>query len=117
MHNDSDSFVKTEDKGDGAVVLVPTGDIDMSRSPELRGAIRDAFGVNNINRLVIDLEGVGYMDSSGLATLVEAMRTAKTSGVALKLSSMSERVRALFDIAKLDRVFDIVETREAALGE
>lgn len=116
MSTHNDSFVTIEDQGDGAVVLVPEGDIDMSRSPELRGVIREAFKVPNIKRLVIDLEGVGYMDSSGLATLVEAMRTAKGSGVALVLSSLSERVRALFDIAKLDRVFDIAESREQALG-
>ena len=101
----SDQGIEVEDKG-SAVVVSPEGDIDMSRSPEFRSSLR---GVNDAKptRLVVNLERVGYMDSSGLATLVECMRTAKGNGTEMILCGMNERVRAIFEIARLDQFFRI----------
>jgi anti-sigma B factor antagonist len=95
--------------GAGGVVISPVGDIDMSRSPEFRTALR---GVNDRKprRLVVNLADVGYMDSSGLATLVECMRTAKANRTEMILCGMNDRVRAIFDIARLDQFFNIVPT-------
>lgn len=81
----------------------------MSRSPEFRTSLR---GVNDAKpqRLVVNLERVGYMDSSGLATLVECMRTAKGNSTEMILCGMNERVRAIFEIARLDQFFRIEHT-------
>ena len=111
-----ESFVKVGSPEDGVVVVSPQGDIDMSRSPVLRGVIQEQFGQPSMRRLVIDLESVSYMDSSGLATLVEAMRTAKGGSVDLALAALHPRVRAVFEIAKLDTVFTITETLDEALS-
>ncbi len=89
------------------------GDVDMSGSPELRAKIRTAQG-DGPRRLVVDLSEVGYMDSSGLATLVEAMKNAKNSGSELVLASMGEKVRAIFEIARLDAYFTIVGSVDEA---
>lgn len=97
------------DIADGAagVVVTPEGDIDMSRSPEFRSALR-SVNDRKPRRLVVNLARVGYMDSSGLATLVECMRTAKMNRTEMVLCGMNEKVRAIFDIARLDQFFNIV---------
>lgn len=97
-----------------AVVLQPSGDVDMSQSPALRDAIRQAFQ-DRPERLVVDLDQVEYMDSSGLATLVEAMKTINNQNRRLVLCNMRPRVRAIFEIARLDRYFVISDSVEDAV--
>lgn len=114
MASSDNDFVRTESPDGGVVILIPTDDIDMSRSPILRTAIKLALKPG-LDRLIIDLSEVQYMDSSGLATLVEAMRIAKTQSIALHLASMTTKVRAIFEIARLDAFFSIKDTRQEAL--
>jgi anti-sigma B factor antagonist len=99
----------------GGVVLSPGGDIDLSRSPLLRVSLRQAQS-SRPARMIVDLEHVDYMDSSGIATLVEALQNARRAGTTMVLCGMKERVRSIFEIARLDTVFTIVETRREALG-
>ena len=115
MNPPDTSFVRTESLNGGVVVITPVGDIDMSRSPALRSVIQQELGRSGVTRMIVDLDEVGYMDSSGLATLVEAMRTAKTGSCDLMLASLSPRVKSLFEIATLDTVFRIMEDREQAI--
>jgi len=58
---------------------------------------------------------VPYMDSSGVATLVEAMQTARRTGGRLILCSMQAKVRSIFEIARLDTVFTIVASADEGL--
>lgn len=113
MSNASD-MVAREDR-DGSVVLSPTGDVDMSRSPVLREAITTARN-EHPDRLIVNLADVGYMDSSGLATLVEAMKLVRGTETQLVLCAMNDRVRAIFEIARLDQYFVIRENLDAALA-
>ena len=99
---------------DWGVVVSPEGDIDLSRSPSLRTSLRQAQQAKPA-KLVVDLEHVDYMDSSGIATLVEALQNARRSGTKMVLCGMKERVRSIFEIARLDTVFSIVETRDEAM--
>ncbi|MCE2968132.1 MAG: STAS domain-containing protein [Phycisphaerales bacterium] len=98
----------------GAIVITPSGDIDLNGSPALRAELKK----HNVkgSRLVVDLTGVPYMDSSGLATLVEAMQASRKNGWTLVLCALTDRVRSIFAIAKLDSVFTIVPTKADALG-
>ena len=105
--------MKSESK-DGATIVAPDGDIDLSRSPALRSTLRDAQA-KKPGRLVVDLSGVDYMDSSGVATLVEALQIARRNNTRMVLCGMKERVRSIFEIARLDTVFTIAESRDAAL--
>lgn len=107
-------LVECEEVTDG-YVLRPIGDVDLSCSPRLRHAIAVAQEKSPI-RLIIDLDEVPYMDSSGVATLVEAMQIARRNRTKLVLCSMKEKVRAIFEIARLDMVFTIADDREEALG-
>lgn len=97
----------------GAVVVAPSGDVDLSCSRELQGHLRKAME-GKPQRLVVNLSKVPYMDSSGVATLVEAMQIARKQSTRLVLCAMQDKVRSIFEIARLDRVFTIVPDVEAA---
>jgi anti-sigma B factor antagonist len=105
--------IATEARGD-AVIVRPSGDVDLAGSPTLRVELRKVQG-STPARLVIDLAGVPYMDSSGVATLVEAMQVARRSSTRLVLCGLQDKVRSIFEIARLDTVFTIVSDTDAAL--
>ncbi len=67
-------------------------------------------------KIVIDLGGVEFMDSSGVASLVKLLSTTKKSGIELRLASLDERVRGVFEITRLDTVFDIRNSVEEAIA-
>ncbi|MEM8757494.1 MAG: STAS domain-containing protein [Planctomycetota bacterium] len=114
MDEPTDIQISTEVIGSAAVVR-PVGDIDLSRSPVLRESIKGVL-LDKPARLVVDLAGVEYMDSSGVATLVEAMQLTKKGGHVLVLCSLTDRVRSIFEIARLEQVFRIEDDLESALG-
>ena len=74
-----------------AVVIAPEGEVDMHESPRLRTALLDALA-GGPAAVVVDLAGVSFMDSSGVATLVEAMKLAKgNQGLAGKILGMGRQ--------------------------
>lgn len=99
----------------GAVLLKPHGDVDLSCARELQGALHQALREKPA-RLIVDLADVPYMDSSGVATLVEAMQIARKGKTSVILCNMQEKVRSIFEIARLDRVFKIVGSADEALA-
>ncbi len=98
----------------GGVVLRPVGEIDLSCASLLRTHLGQVQG-RKPGRLVIDLSAVPYMDSSGVATLVEAMQVARRNNGKLVLAALQDKVRSIFEIARLDMVFKIVDTVEQAV--
>jgi anti-sigma B factor antagonist len=92
---------------DSQTVLTVTGDINMTTSPRMRAALIEAAS-QRPERMVVDLEGVTYIDSSGIATLVEALQRARREGRQLVLRGLRESIRAVFQLARLDEVFTIV---------
>ena len=66
-------------------------------------------------RLVVNLSGVTYLDSSGLAVLIEAMQNVEKYGGKFALAGMQETVRSIFEIARLDQVFHIFTDVDSAL--
>ena len=111
---DSDTIEVNEDRRDGATILHPVGDIDLARAASLRVALMQALEPSP-DRLILDLAEVNYMDSSGVATFIEAMQVARRQDTALVLCNLQDRVRSIFEIARLEMVFKIVEDTDAAL--
>lgn len=100
---------------DGAVIVRPHGDVDLASSPELRAAMHEAVAKEE-PKTIIDLCDVSYMDSSGVATLVEALQNTRRAGGALILCGMNDRVRSIFQIARLDAIFTIMTDLAEASG-
>ncbi len=98
---------------EGVAVYQVNGEINISTSPELK----KQFEKQNAKKIVIDLEKVGYIDSSGLATLVEILKKTKTAGGGLALAGMSDKVKSLFEITKLDKLFQIVRTQDEGISK
>lgn len=115
MSFDSTSIDVHIDTRDTAVILRPVGDIELGCSSAFRNHLHKALeSVEDL--LVIDLSEVPYMDSSGVATLVELMQLSRRDGSRLVLCHMHARVRSIFDIARLDSVFTIVESIDDAIA-
>lgn len=112
MSTNQDLPIQIDAITDG-VVIRPSGDIDLSRAPSLRTQIAEVFKTTPM-RVVVDLSDVPYMDSSGVATLVEGMQIASRSGTKFILLGLQDRVRSIFEIARLDTVFTITLDMEAA---
>jgi len=93
---------------DSETVLTVVGEIDMTSSPQLRRALLEVCDLGPA-RLTVNLSGVTYIDSSGMATLVEARRRTREAGGELVLQGLRERIMAVFRLARLDEVFRIVE--------
>lgn len=71
---------------------------------------------DNIKRIVIDLGGVNYMNSSGIGTLIACLTTVRNGGGELRLANVGGKVQNLFVITQLVKVFDTYETVERALA-
>ncbi len=92
---------------DAGILLLLKGDVDMNSSPDVRTSLGAAFKQSGSKALLIDLSGVRYMDSSGIATLVEAMQNCMKQGMRLRLVQLSPPVRDVFELARLASVFEI----------
>jgi len=100
---------------DEGVTVTAQGEINFNRSPLLRTELMQVVKQHQPRRLVIDLTQVQYMDSSGVATLVEAMQLQRQAAGRLVLCGMQPKVMSIFQIARLDMVFTIVPDRGSAM--
>ena len=111
--SETDSVIQaTETLPDGVMVTLQ-GDVDLSRSPVLRNELLELVK-RRPQRLVVNLAAVPYMDSSGVATLIEGLQQQRKSGGKMVLCGLQPKVRSIFEIARLDAVFKIVPDVEAA---
>ena len=108
--------IDTAQPEEGVVVASPIGEVDLASSPILRNRLGEIIS-EAPKRFVIDLSGVPYMDSSGVATLVEALQQSRRQSTKLFLACLQDRVKSMFEIARLDTVFDIKADVESACGD
>lgn len=99
--------LRTERRDDRRLIIV-SGDVDLYSSPELRRAILEAMAVER--EVVVDLSGVRYMDSSGVATLVEGLKSAMNDGKSFRLLSPSSAVMKVLELSRLDSIFEVGDT-------
>jgi anti-sigma B factor antagonist len=84
------------------------GRITIATSGEMRRMLSNALRAKPAN-VSVDLSDVSYIDTSGLATLLEALRTARKQGTRLILGGMQDQPRYLFEITHLDSLFDMAK--------
>ena|SRR2546423_11174275 len=99
---------------DTAIVAV-TGEVDMQTAPSFQRGLLRALGVGR-NGLVVDLSQASFLDSAALTQLVNAFDHLRRKGGRLIIVASDPRMRTLFEVARLDRDFEIVESREDAIN-
>ena len=90
-----------------------TGELDFHTSPDLRDTLHEVID-RKIAKIIVNLKKVSYIDSSGLATFVEAFQKIKRYNGKLVLAELEPAVRSVFEIAKLDSVFLLAGSEEEA---
>lgn len=99
----------------GAHVLQIEGEIDLHASPKLRAALHELVD-KKAPALVADFSGVKYIDSSGLATLVEYVRDSKGYGGKIALFGLQPKVKMVFELVRLNELFTLADSKDAALA-
>ncbi len=100
---------------DGVALLTLQGDVDAGTVEVLRKAI-DELLAKGEHRFVVDLTGVPFMDSSGLATLVQLFKRVRIGEGDVRLAGLQPDVQHIFKLVRLTRVFDVYDTADAALA-
>ncbi len=98
----------------GHTVVAFEGDVDLDTSPVARKILLDCVKLKR--PVVVDMSGVSYIDSSGVASLVESLQTARKGGLEFALASVSESAMRVLQLARLDKVFTIHASLDEALG-
>jgi anti-sigma B factor antagonist len=96
-----------------ATIVSIKGDVDLYSSPEVRKII---IGLTEKKTpvIMVDLSQVSYMDSSGVATLVEGLQQSNKYKGKFKLFGLATAVREVFELSRLDKVFEIYPNEETA---
>jgi len=109
--------VQTRRTDAGITVVVPNGRLDVAGAPTLKAAIGDAVKDDGTPRLVIDMEGVSFVDSTGLGSVIAALKLVRGSKGDIRLAAPNQQVRVVLELTTLDRVFAYYPTVEDALTD
>jgi anti-sigma B factor antagonist len=101
---------------DTATILDVSGSIDMSNSPEVRKALIREIREKSSARVALNLSAVRYIDSSGVATLVEGLKASRDLGSRLVLYGLSESAREVLKISRLLKLFEIYDDEGQAVS-
>ena len=111
------SGVKTKSIGDGKSVVYFLGRIDVSTANNIEETIEKFIASENISSMLINLEGVEYLSSSGFRVLIAIMRKLQSSGGSLKICSLKSDIKKMFDVIEMTPLFDIFETENEGISQ
>jgi anti-sigma B factor antagonist len=101
---------------DKTTILDVSGDIDLASSPELRKALLRELRELRMPRVVLNLKAVKYMDSSGVASLVEGLKASRDVGSRFILFGLNTTIRDVLQLSKLLKIFEISDSEEQAVA-
>jgi anti-anti-sigma factor len=107
--------VQTRQTEGGVTVVAPTGRLDVAGAPALKDAFND-LNRNGEPRVVIDMEGVSFVDSTGLGSVIAALKQIRNRQGELRLAAPNQQVRVVLELTTLDKVFPYYATLEDALA-
>ena len=102
--------------GGGMTVLDVSGEIDLATLPAFKQALLDALDSSESNRVILNMTGVGYMDSSGFGTLLSANKGLRVSGGVLTLVGCNPVITRMIYITRLNTLFPLHDTEDEALA-
>jgi len=105
----------TTKKQDGVVVMEIEGQLNVGNRQELKQKMLDELEKGG-KKFLIDFDKTGYIDSSGLGVLVSLSKKIREQGGELRLANLNDDLKTLFELTKLDTLFQIAESRERALA-
>jgi len=103
-------------RNDKITILDLSGDIDFANSPELRHSVLREIQESRTPRVVINLSKVHYIDSSGVASLVEGLKASRDLGSRFILFGLSTSVREVLQLSRLIKVFEVCDNEQQALA-
>ena len=106
--------IAVDKMGDVTVAAIPVDELDASNAGEFKRDIAPVLQANS--KLVLDLSRLSFVDSSGLGAMLSCLRQLSAKSGDLKLCGMSKQVRALFELVRMHRIFDIYGTRAEAVS-
>ncbi|MFS3127318.1 anti-sigma factor antagonist [Nocardioides sp. Bht2] len=109
-----DLSLKIREQG-GATIVAVAGEIDVYTAPKLRDQITDLVGGGQY-RLIIDMEAVEFLDSTGLGVLVGGLKKVRAHDGSLELVCTQERLLKIFRITGLAKVFAIHSSADEAVA-
>ena len=101
---------------DKTTILDITGDIDLANSPEIRKAVLREVREHRTPRVVMNLSKVRYIDSSGVASLVEGLKASRDLGLRFILFGLSPSAREVLQLSRLLKIFEVYDNEDQALG-
>ena len=101
---------------DKVTIFDITGHIDLANSPELRKALLKELRESKTPRVIMNLTGVRYIDSSGVASLVEALKAARDQGLRFILFGLSPSAREVLQLSRLIKIFEVFDNEQQALA-
>lgn len=101
-------------RNDGVTLVEVEGQLIVGNRQELKQKVLEHLEAGD-RKFVIDFANTGYIDSSGLGVLVSLSKKIREQGGELRLSSLNEDLRTLFELTKLDTLFRIADTKDQAL--
>jgi anti-sigma B factor antagonist len=107
--------VQTRQTEGGVTVVAPTGRLDVAGAPALKEAMTEVAD-NGPAKVVIDMEGVSFVDSTGLGSVIAALKQIRNKEGELRLAAPNQQVRVVLELTTLDRIFPYYATLEEALA-
>ena len=104
------------EKVNDVLVVDVEGQLIVGNRQELKQKVLEELD-NGERKFVVDFEKTGYIDSSGLGVLVSLSKKVREQGGELRLANLNEDLKTLFELTKLDTLFHIADSREAALKD
>lgn len=106
--------IETSTAANGVTVIRPQGRLDMRVAPDIRQGLAELARTGNA-RMVLDLEAVSFIDSSGLGAIISGLKSAREAGGDLRIARPNQQVRLVLQLTTLDRVLKPHSSVEEAM--
>jgi anti-sigma B factor antagonist len=101
----------------GATLVDVTGDITLYNSPEIRRVLISFLREKRVPWVILNMKGVRYIDSAGVASLVEGLKISRDLKSRFSLFGLSTAAKEVLELTRLIKIFEVYETEQAALED